>query len=287
MNNSKWPFSWELILRYRYIEIIALWEGRLTSKSLINAFGIGRQQASKYINNYINSISKTNLIYDKQLKGYRPTENFNPVLTNGEISEYLQLLNQQDDLMSIFNELNLNQPNTHILQSPTRSLSANIIQPIIEAARDNKRVDIRYLSMTSPQPKERIISPHTIIFNGHRWHIRAYCEDQQDFRDFVLSRITEVYDIEGDCIHMQNEDIAWNTFVDIVIKPDPRLNNHQQKIIERDYSMTNGKRSFKIRGALVTYFLQLLNLDYQQPHNNPKIQQIIVSNIDDLKLWRF
>jgi len=41
---------WDLALRYRLIETIAWWEGRLTTRHLIQSFGISRQQASKDIN---------------------------------------------------------------------------------------------------------------------------------------------------------------------------------------------------------------------------------------------
>lgn len=38
---------WDLALRYRLIETVAWWEGRLTTNHLIQSFGISRQQASK------------------------------------------------------------------------------------------------------------------------------------------------------------------------------------------------------------------------------------------------
>lgn len=44
-----WPLRWDLLTRYRLIEIVAQWEGRLTTNHLMNSFGIGRQQASKDI----------------------------------------------------------------------------------------------------------------------------------------------------------------------------------------------------------------------------------------------
>ncbi len=46
------PFRWDLLSRYRFIELIALWEGRLTTRHLVETFGIGRQQASRDINVY-------------------------------------------------------------------------------------------------------------------------------------------------------------------------------------------------------------------------------------------
>ena len=59
---------WEQLLRYRFIEIIVLWEGRLTTRHLCEVFGIGRQQASKDINNYKRTIGPGNLEYDSQQK---------------------------------------------------------------------------------------------------------------------------------------------------------------------------------------------------------------------------
>ncbi|HFB64119.1 MAG TPA: hypothetical protein ENJ60_01135, partial [Aeromonadales bacterium] len=67
---------WNTLLKCQLIEIVSLWEGRLTTNVLISAFGIGRQQASKDINFYINAIAPANLIYDKHLKGYTPTDKF-------------------------------------------------------------------------------------------------------------------------------------------------------------------------------------------------------------------
>ncbi len=39
MSNTRW----EQLLRYRFIEIVAMWEGRLTTRHLCDVFGIGRQ----------------------------------------------------------------------------------------------------------------------------------------------------------------------------------------------------------------------------------------------------
>ena len=80
---QQWPFRWELLLRYRFIETIALWEGRLTTRHLCDTFGIGRQQASKDINNYLREVGPGNLEYDKFLKGYKPATAFRPMVTQG------------------------------------------------------------------------------------------------------------------------------------------------------------------------------------------------------------
>ena len=66
---NSWPIRWDLLFRYRLIEIVAYWEGRLTTNHLVNSFGIGRQQASRDINSYLKDIAPNNLIYNKHLKG--------------------------------------------------------------------------------------------------------------------------------------------------------------------------------------------------------------------------
>ena len=88
---------WDLALRYRLIETVAWWEGRLTTGHLIQSFGISRQQASKDINTYINEHAPRNLTYDKQRKGYVPSKQFKPLFIDDSASAYLHLLYQNNE----------------------------------------------------------------------------------------------------------------------------------------------------------------------------------------------
>ena len=101
----KWPIRWDLLYRYRLIEVIAYWEGRLTTNHLCNSFGIGRQQASKGINTYLREIAPGNLEYDKQIKGYVPTAGFKPAVTTGTADEYLHILSRTKDIAHTFEGL--------------------------------------------------------------------------------------------------------------------------------------------------------------------------------------
>ena len=74
MSNTRW----EQLLRYRFIEIVAMWEGRLTTRHLCDVFGIGRQQASKDINNYKRSIGPGNLEYDPIARATDPAPTSHP-----------------------------------------------------------------------------------------------------------------------------------------------------------------------------------------------------------------
>jgi predicted DNA-binding transcriptional regulator YafY len=287
MMNKEWPLRWDLLLRYRLIEIIVFWEGRLTTNHLIDTFGIGRQQASKDINNYNNKVGVGNLVYDKFLKGYKPTPNFKPAVTSGTADEYLHLLNRNNDLSQTFDTLPLATGNTEILHVPVRNIDPSIIRAIVTAARQQKRLDVDYVSVNNPNREGRVIAPHTIVHTGLRWHVRAWCEKNQDYRDFVLSRfrgVPEIMDLSENNI---DDDTSWNTPVTIKLKPDTRLSREQKAVIARDYGMTNGVLKIATRGSLVQYALQQLHVDDKLLQGKPSAQQIIISNYSDIQTWLF
>lgn len=281
-----WPHRWDLLLRYRLIEIIALWEGRLTTNALVSAFGIGRQQASKDINAYITDFPK-NLVYDKTLKGYKPTASFKAHYTRGEADEYLQLLSSRNDLASCFANPGFELPNTSVLYSPVRRIKPEIIRPVVQAAREKKRIEIEYSSLSTPISEGRVIAPHTLVWSGFRWHVRAYCEKNKDYRDFVLSRLIEPPTITLSSDNGIEEDQSWNTSVTINIKPDARLKPEQKKIIASEYGMKSGRLKISTRGALVTYMLQMLRIDPHISQKNPEAQQIEIDNLKEIKRWVF
>ena len=102
-------------------------------------------------------------------------------------------------------------------------------------------MDCEYLSIATGDPEGRLIYPHTFVKAANRWHVRAFCERRQQFRDFVLSRFQSV-DYDGKpAQHGPEADSAWNEIVVIQIAPDPRLNRTQKAIIERDLGMQNGQ----------------------------------------------
>lgn len=78
---------------------------------------------------------------------------------------------------------------TKVLEVPDRSIKAEILRPLLKACREHLRLDIDYVSLNSPKPEGRTIAPHTLVYTGMRWHVRAYCEKNREYRDFVLSRL--------------------------------------------------------------------------------------------------
>ena len=280
-----WPTRWDLLLRYRLIEVISLWEGRLTTNHLMRAFGIGRQQASKDINTYLAEHGPGNLEYDRHLKGYRPTPGFRPVFTRGLADEYLHMMHAREDLACSFESLAVRELNTEVLLPPARALRPEILRPILQACREGKRVEIRYASLSNPELEYRVIQPHTVVHSGYRWHARAWCEKSGEFRDFVLSRISETPGITLSATHGVELDDAWNARVTVVLVPDPRLTNAQQAVIALDYGMQNDRLEIPTRGALVSYVLQQLRVDSEPETRSPEAQHVVIGNSADVERW--
>lgn len=287
MDKKDWPLRWDLLQRYRLIEIIALWEGRLTTNHLCHTFGIGRQQASRDINEYNREVAPGNLVYDTHLKGYKPAPDFSPQVTTGVADEYLHLLNRNRDLRLRFESLGLQATNNEVLSVPLRKVRPEILRPLVNAARRGLRVEVEYVSMKNPQQEIRVIAPHTLVFTGLRWHVRAYCEKNRDYRDFVLSRFRGEPDLMDESPNPADQDTDWNTDVTVRIKPDPRLDSAQRKIIAEDYGMTRSVLAIKTRGPLVQYVMQQLQIDAKVLQGKPSAQQIIVDNLDDIQAWLF
>jgi len=127
-------------------------------------------------------------------------------------------------------------------------------------------IQMTYQSMNQPVPSERTISPHAIAFDGSRWHIRAYCHQREDYRDFVFARILEITLGESSPIDPATDSV-WQREIEAVIEPHPALLPAHRRAVELDYGMTNGRLVLKTREALLLYVLRHLALlhEFDEP----------------------
>ncbi|MCB1844442.1 MAG: WYL domain-containing protein, partial [Halioglobus sp.] len=228
-----------------------------------------------------------NLVYDKYLKGYKPADGFAPKLTRGLADEYLHLMARNNELSNTFESLALNVANVEVLSQPVRDVKPQVLRPIMQAARQQKRLEVDYVSVNNPDREGRIIVPHTLVYTGLRWHVRAWCEKNQAYRDFVLSRFRDIPEILDDSPHGVAGDAGWNEEVVIRIVADPRLSSAQRDVVEADYGMQDGALEIHTRGRLVPYVLQQLHIDSRASAADPNAQQIVVANREALARWLF
>ena len=85
--------------------------------------------------------------------------------------------------------------------------------------------------------------------------------------------------------HTEADDQAWHTRITLEITPDGRLTPDQQEVIAHDYGMINGQLNLTIRAKLAPYLLQLLNLHVGKQLEDPRAQQIVLANYDEISRW--
>ncbi|MBB3230782.1 WYL domain-containing protein [Halomonas stenophila] len=277
---------WDTLARYRLIEILAFWEGRVVAAQIGEAFGIGRQQAQKVLRCYREQ-APDNLTYDESRRGFLPSATFRPRFTRGRVEEYLHLLSAHVDLDSPFAGLGLGAADTESLPLPSRAVEPLVVREVVKAARAGRRLEVVYASFRNPAGEARILVPHTLVFAAGRWHVRAYCEKHREYRDFVLSRFRGVPEDTGEMLgeHGKNGDEAWQTRVEVRLIPDRRLPPEEREMLAVDYGMHDGELTLHCRGPLVLYALHELGVNPHHVEAEPRAQQIEIANRQALAEW--
>ena len=282
--------TWDQTLRFRLLEIVLQWEGRLTTNHLMTAFNIGRQQASRDINHYLTHYAPDGLVYDKSLKGYKPTDHFVPRFSEGNVDEYLMLLHrekqhqrQHEAGLLTLPLMDLRYGHIEILDVPNRHIDPKIVRGLVQAARGQLRVDVDYVSLSSEAQSGRNIVPHTLVYDGIRWHVRAYCEKKGEYLDFVMSRFRGEPDLLDASPHGRDQDREWNTRVTAIVIPNPALSEGQQAIIASDYAMADGKLLISQRIPLMHYALERMQVSYNGEHQqHPLLYPLVLANREEL-----
>lgn len=244
----------EVLLRLRAIELTAFWEGRLITTQLVEWFGITRQQASSDINRYNTEFNEGALIHNPAVKGYVPAAGFQPVLTAGYVNEYLAMLvSQGGEPMAQVLE---SRPGIATVQFPDRTIRPEVVREVVRACRVGASLRILYASMNNPTPHERIISPHTLVYTGFRWHVRAWCHKRKGFGDFLLSRIDRTPKFCDEGAPKVESDYLWQEKTLLTLIPNLLLSEPQKALVERDFAMPEGRLQLNVRKALAYYTLQ-------------------------------
>jgi predicted DNA-binding transcriptional regulator YafY len=273
--------NWSVERRYEFMEFRLFWQGHINRSDLMEAFGISVQQASKDFANYIEG-RKSNLTYDKRLRTYLRGKNFKPRFFQPDAAEYFsQLQAVEQGLVPEAQSWISDFPGYAATPVPARGVDPLILREVLSAIRDQEALKITYQSMSRPEPSERWIEPHALAFDGFRWHARAFCQNDNVFKDFLLSRIVA----GGECgprTAEQSADQAWHTEVVLEIGPHPDLSAPQRRAIEMDYGMEVGRAQIHVRRALLFYALKRLGLDTDPAARRPQDQQIVLLNRDEI-----
>ena len=79
------------------------------------------------------------------------------------------------------------------------------------------------------------------------------------------------------------QDNHWNDFFEVILAPNPKLGENQQKVIAQDYEMLDGNIRIKVRRALLYYFRKRLRLDVADALDDPREVPVVVINQTELE----
>jgi predicted DNA-binding transcriptional regulator YafY len=273
--------SWGVKRRLEFVEFRLFWEGHVNRGDLIEAFGISVNQASTDLNRYL-ALSPDNMYYDKSAKTYVRGPEYKPRFLQPDASRYLSQLHSLAEGILEPSETWIGKlPSFEAAPTPTRGVNAKTLRTVVAAIHRKEEIEIKYQSLSSPEPRWRWIAPHAIGFDGFRWHARAFCFDGDVFKDFLLSRILELRGARQ-TENSGDTDAEWAEHVTLEIGPHPDLSESQQKVIALDYGMRSGRTKVKVRKALLYYALKRLGLDTDPSARAPQDQQIVLLNREQI-----
>lgn len=270
-NSNELNIKWGVRQRLQFLERELFWTGKISRQSLMESMGISKAQASIDIASY-KKLAGQNLIYDLSNKTYRVSESFAPVFVSTSPHSFLD---QQIGVCAEYSPL------------PFREIDSSHLRLIHKAVIDKSWVSIDYQSMTSSGLSSRTIAPHSFVFDGARWHVRAYDFISKEFRDFVLGRIKEAVETKleppNEELNWETQhDIAWEDEVELVLTPHPGLNPEQRDAICSDYRMAEGQTVLSVRKACLFYIVSRLRL--LDEADDPAIQQVVIANKEEIKI---
>ncbi len=271
--------------RLQYIEIMAFYTGVVTRSDVAKSFGISDPAATKDLKLY-SELAPDNLSYRHQVFGFVPTDNFQAMFADLSPEVVLPMIASN---LAVVAEPIEEQPIYSIavetLPLPVRLPSKEVLAPIIQALKQGKQLRASYKSMSEREDiQDRLIEPHALVNTGLRWHVRAYCQQSYEFRDFVLSRFVESerLDLAAESSPIYDDD--WTEAITLKLSPHPQLSESKRNSLLTDYDATDDVIELDIRRALVGYSLHRLSVDTSIDHSlNPNAYQLVLLNRDEIE----
>jgi len=267
--------------RLRQLKLLLTWEGRISNARLRELFGLSSIRASQWIRE-LRDQSPDWLNMNSIKRSFDATPSFyaNEDGAESDLAQYLSIVGLPHAMNSNGNPVVAAFPD---ISTP----NPRIFSTLSMAARTHRMVEITYRSMSEPQPHKRMLSPHTIVHVGRRWHVRAYCSDKKQFRDYALGRIMDANLIEMPSEKFMDDDKAWMTEVRVRLVAHPDLTPEQESVIRFEYFKNTSARAVVCRGALVSYFIQEIRAAIDTRKQCQPDYQLAVSNIKEVEPWLF
>ncbi len=151
------------------------------------------------------------LLRDKEIEALVVIEQMAESLAGGLLSDTV------DDFRTAINrkiksqKINLSDWENRIKIVPmaAKKLEVDVLRLSVTSVLWRKRLKISYRSLTNDgKPKERTVSPQTLLRYRGNWYMDAYCHSSEEIRTFLLSRIISLEPLSADSITVPNKELT-------------------------------------------------------------------------------
>jgi len=266
---------WSVEQRVAFAAGRLYWDGTINREDLMRRFGVSANQATADLAR-LKETYPDGFRYDTVGKRYRAEAGFLPAGADpASLLRELRLI--AEGHLGADESVLAAPPPLVIAEFPERAANAPVLRGLLGAIRDRHAVAARYVSFQRPGETLRVLSPHALVFDGFRWHVRAHDAGDDRFKDFLIARLSRLKDA-GAWRRGPEQDEAWNRTVTLVIVPHPKLDAHQRRVIARDYGMDARQRlRLAVREAVLFYVKRRFGLVEGHETRSPREQHIVLA----------
>ncbi len=247
--------------RLAYIDFLLYFIGELTRPDITTRFGIAPAGATRDIATY-KEIAPSNINFHSSGKLYRPSAAFQPVFEHSPERVLSALAKGFGEGVGLSQKSLVRCEFPAALGLPR----VEVLAPLTRAIHRQLPVRICYCSISNGL-SERTVVPSALVDSGLRWHVRAFDRQSQSFRDFVLTRISNIEVLEDEQVglsELAEQDTQWSRIIELDLVPHPAYG--RPEVVQMDYGMKGGVLRVRATGATVGYLLRRWNVDCSVDH---------------------
>ena len=258
MGNETSMENWAARERLRLIERAVWWRGWIGRRDLVEIFGISAAQASSDLQKY-QEVNPGALVYQMSRKRYEGAAEMRCVLHEPKLVEAMTAFLGEGAAVAASTDVGEGS-RVAVVMPPKRKTSQDVERRVFLAVCGGLRLRVKYHSVRSGTNDLRWLVPRAFGHDGLRWHVRAWCEKNERWQDFVLGRMSSAYwpeRVEGEL----PKDVEWEQIETLEYRINPQLSESQQSALAMDYGVgKSGVLKVKCRVAMRQYVEAMLRV---------------------------
>ncbi len=263
--------NWAARSRLRRIEFLLWWRGWIRRSDMMRDFGVSVAQTSSDLQRY-HAINEGAMTYHLNRKRYEASP---------RMSCKLYVPRFEDAVEEFFGAgmtaggIGFTAPaggdaRIDAVATPMRNIDPQIARRVIVALLTKQWLNVKYNSLNSGQTAKRMLAPGALGWDGHRWHLRAWCDERKAWLDFVLGRMSSAEWPDTGLPADLPRDDDWETMETVTLKINPGLDKERREALRMDYGLAKDTLEMRVRKAMKPYLLANLFLDAESGKDLPR-----------------